>query len=282
MQVAERIADVRQAIRAARRDGKPIGFVPTMGALHAGHMSLVTASRNECGYTVVSIFVNPTQFGPHEDLDRYPRPRTADLTLCEQAGVDLVFYPPVEEMYPPRATTFVEVGGLSDIWEGAIRPGHFRGVATIVAKLLNIVGCDRAYFGQKDYQQQLVLRRMAADLDLPVEIITCPIARDPDGLALSSRNAYLSPAEREAGLAISRALLAAERAVKAGERDPRQLQQILRSILDAARGLQTEYAIVVDPDTMRELDQAQAEMVALIAARSGTTRLIDNLILKIP
>jgi pantoate--beta-alanine ligase len=277
MRVVERVSDVRQAIRLARQSGRSIGFVPTMGALHAGHMSLVEASRKECDFTAVSIFVNPTQFGPHEDLAKYPRPRDVDLALCEQADVDLVFSPAVEEMYPPGAITFVEVAGLSDIWEGAVRPGHFRGVATIVAKLFHAVPADRAYFGEKDYQQQLIIRRMAADLDFPMEIVTCPTIRDADGLALSSRNAYLTPAERQAGLAISRALFAAESAFQSGERGPRRLQRLIHETLAA---LSVDYAVIVDPHTLAELHAPADRMVALIAARVGATRLIDNLILE--
>lgn len=277
MHVVERIADVRRAIEAVRQSGRSIGFVPTMGALHAGHLSLVVASRKDCDFTAVSIFVNPTQFGPHEDLQKYPRPRDADLALCEQASVDLVFYPPVEEMYPPGAITFVEVAGLSDAWEGAIRPGHFRGVATIVAKLFHSVPADRAYFGQKDYQQQLILRRMAADLGFPIQIVTCPTIRDADGLALSSRNAYLSLSERDAGLAISRALFAVEAVFGRGERNPAVLRQILCKELAA---LNVDYAVIVDSQSLIELTSPAEHMVALIAARVGTTRLIDNTILR--
>lgn len=278
MLVAERIPEVRDVIRRARAAGRTIGFVPTMGALHAGHLSLMHASRRECDFTAVSIFVNPTQFGPQEDLQRYPRPRDADLALCETASVDVVFFPAVEEMYPPGATTFVEVAGLSDVWEGAIRPGHFRGVSTVVAKLFQIVPADRAYFGQKDYQQQLILRRMVRDLNLPIEIVTCPIVRDADGMALSSRNAYLSPNERRAGLAISQALSEAGQAYNSGERQPRRLQRMLSDRLTGTRGLAVEYAVVVDPETLAELDEPQSSMVALIAARAGKTRLIDNAI----
>lgn len=280
MLVAERIPEVRDAVRRARAAGRTIGFVPTMGALHAGHLSLIEMSRRECDFTVVSIFVNPTQFGPQEDLQRYPRPRDADLALCETASVDVLFYPAVEEMYPAGATTFVEVARLSDVWEGAIRPGHFRGVSTVVAKLFQIVPADRAYFGQKDYQQQLILRRMALDLNLPIEIVTCPIVRDADGMALSSRNAYLSSDEREAGLTISQALIAAGQAYNSGEREPRRLQRMLSDQLTGLRGLVVDYAVVVDPETLAELDQPQPTMVALIAARAGKTRLIDNAIFK--
>lgn len=280
MHVYERVSDIRAAVRALRQQGRTVGFVPTMGALHAGHVSLMQASQNDCGATAVSIFVNPTQFGPHEDFQRYPRPRDADLKLCEQAGVDLVFYPQVEEIYPAGPQTTVEVAGLSDIWEGAIRPGHFRGVATVVAKLFLAVPAERAYFGQKDYQQQLILRRMVRDLHFPVEIVTRPILRDADGLALSSRNAYLSPDERRAGLAIPQALDEAKRAFDNGQRNPRVLQKILLSRLASASGLTVDYAVVVDVETLAELDAPQPRMVALIAARAGKTRLIDNEILE--
>lgn len=278
MDVVERIPEVRAIIRQARQQGQLVGFVPTMGALHAGHLSLMEASRRKCGFTAVSIFVNPTQFGPHEDFQKYPRPRDVDLSLCEQAGVDLVFYPAVEEIYPPGATTFVEVAGLSEIWEGAIRPGHFRGVATVVTKLFAIVQPDRSYFGQKDFQQQLLLRRMARDLNLPVEIVTCPILRDADGLALSSRNVYLSATERQAGLSLSVALREAEAAFCQGETNPRKLQRLIQDRLKQTAGLELEYAIIADPETLAELDVPQPRMVALIAARVGATRLIDNAI----
>lgn len=281
MIVVERITAAREAVLQAKSSGGTVGFVPTMGALHAGHLSLVAASRRDCGFTAVSIFVNPTQFGPHEDFNRYPRPREADLALCEQAGVDLVFYPQVEEMYPPGAKTFVEVAGLSDIWEGAIRPGHFRGVTTIVAKLFHAIPADRAYFGQKDYQQQLILRTMVRDLDFPIDIVTCPTLRDSDGLAMSSRNAYLSPEERTISLAISQALRDAESAVLQGQTQPGTLQQLMLHRLSTISGLSLEYAIVVDPETMTELEEPQSKMVALIAARVGKTRLIDNLVLQL-
>jgi pantoate--beta-alanine ligase len=282
MLVAEHIPDVRDAVRRAKARGQTIGFVPTMGALHAGHLSLIEASRRECDATAVSIFVNPTQFGPQEDFQRYPRPREADLRLCERAGADLVFYPAAEEMYPPGATTFVEVRGLSDVWEGAIRPGHFRGVATVVMKLLHIVPCDRAYFGQKDYQQQLILRRMVQDLNLPVEIVTCPIVRDADGLALSSRNAYLSPSERQAGLSLPQALRDVEEAFAQGERHPRRLQARLRDRITRTPGIVLDYAVVADPETLAELESPLPRMVALVAGRVGATRLIDNTVLTSP
>ncbi len=280
--VADSVSEVRAAVNTAQRSGMTIGFVPTMGALHVGHVSLIEKARAECGYVVVSIFVNPTQFGPNEDFNRYPRPREADLRICGDAGADLVFYPTVETMYPAGHRTFVEVGGLSDILEGAIRPGHFRGVATVVTKLFNIVQADRAYFGQKDYQQQTLIRVMTRELDLPTEVITCETIRDPDGLALSSRNAYLSPAERQSGLSLSRALRLAERRVAEGERDVAQIQSAMRQEMEQTPGVKLDYAVIVHHDSLTPLAVAEPIMVALVAARVGTTRLIDNMILRLP
>lgn len=276
------MADVRGAVSAAKQAGKRVGFVPTMGALHVGHVSLIERARAECDYVVVSIFVNPTQFGPQEDFNRYPRPRDADLKLCQQAGGDLVFYPTVETMYPKGHRTFVEVSGLSEILEGAIRPGHFRGVATVVTKLFNIVHADRAYFGQKDYQQQTLIRVMTRELDLPLEIVTCETIRDPDGLALSSRNAYLSPEERQAGLSLSRALRAAEQLVAQGERNIASLEAAMRQEIENTHGIKLDYAVVVHHESLMPLTQAEPVMAALVAGRVGSTRLIDNLKLRLP
>lgn len=282
MDVVEHIAEVRSAVATARRKGATIGFVPTMGALHAGHRSLIDAARRECGFVVVSIFVNPTQFAPHEDLARYPRPKDADLALCGAAGADLVFYPPVDVMYPSGAVTFVEVAGLSSILEGAIRPTHFRGVATVVTKLFAIVQPDVAYFGLKDFQQQVVIRTLTRDLNLPVEIRSCATIRDPDGLALSSRNAYLSPAERAAGLCLSRALAAAAQQLAEGITSPRRLAQSMQDLIRSTPGVQLDYAVVADPETLAELDAPQKQMVGLVAARVGSTRLIDNAVWTLP
>lgn len=280
MLVVEKIAEVRSEVRKCKSAGKSIGFVPTMGALHAGHLSLIQASKRSCAITVVSIFVNPLQFGPKEDLSRYPRPRESDINLCREAGVDLVFYPSVEEMYSPLARTTVDVSEFSEILEGAVRPGHFRGVATVVNKLFNIVGCDRAFFGQKDFQQQFILRRMVEDLNLPLEIVTCPIIRDSDGLALSSRNVYLTDEDRHAALHLSRALRKTESAFSAGERSPALLRSILREQLVNAAKVELEYAVIVDAQTLREIESATDSMAALIAARIGSTRLIDNTVLR--
>jgi len=276
--VVEDIPEVRKAVALARRRDLAVGFVPTMGALHAGHRSLIDAARRECGYVVVSIFVNPTQFAPHEDLARYPRPKHQDLALCREAGADLVFYPAVETMYPPGAATYVHVDGLSAIWEGAVRPTHFRGVTTVVMKLLHIVQPDAAYFGQKDYQQQVIIRQMVRDLDVPVEIRTGPTIRDADGLALSSRNAYLSPAERQSGLCLWQALQRGAAALNSGERSPTKLASLMQQHIRQTPGVELDYAVVVDPWTLRELQDPQPEMVALVAARVGSTRLIDNAI----
>lgn len=282
IQVAETVSSVREAVRHAKLAGLQVGFVPTMGALHVGHVSLIKRARAECGYVAVSIFVNPTQFGPNEDFNRYPRPREADLRMCQDAGADLVFYPSVETMYPVGHTTFVEVAGLSDTLEGAIRPGHFRGVTTVVTKLFNIVQADRAYFGQKDFQQQLIIRVMARELDMPTEVITCETIRDPDELALSSRNAYLSESERKAGLALSRALRLAERLVAEGGRDISQIESAMQQELESTSGVKLEYAVIVNYETLKKLTVAEPRMVALVAARVGTTRLIDNMILRLP
>ena len=282
LQVAESVVDVRAAVAAAKQAGHTVGFVPTMGALHAGHVSLIERARAECGFVAVSIFVNPTQFGPNEDFNRYPRPRERDLELCRNAGADLVFYPAVETMYPPGHRTFVEVSGLSDVLEGKIRPGHFRGVATVVTKLFLIVLADKAYFGQKDYQQQLLIRVMTRELNIPTEIVTCETKRDHDGLAMSSRNAYLTPAERQAGLSLSQALQLAEQLLAGGERDVLRVEAAMRSHIEATPGAVLDYAVIVHPETLSELTAAEPEMVALIAARFGTTRLIDNQILRLP
>ena len=279
--VAETVADIRAAVAVNAQSGKSIGFVPTMGALHAGHVSLMSRARHECDVVVTSIFVNPTQFGPNEDFQKYPRPRELDLKICGEAGADIVFYPAIDVMYPVGFRTCVEVQGLSDILEGAIRPGHFRGVATVVTKLFMIVGADRAYFGQKDYQQQLIIRTMTQELNIPTEIVTCPTLRDPDGMAMSSRNAYLSTDERARGLCLSRALIHVARQIEDGERDLIRLQRQLCEQMAATSGVEVDYGVIVDAKTLSPLTSVVPEMVALVAARVGKTRLIDNMVLKI-
>jgi pantoate--beta-alanine ligase len=282
-ELVESVPEVRRAVAAARAIGKRIGLVPTMGALHDGHIRLIADCRAEAGLVVVSIFVNPTQFGPGEDFERYPRPLEADLKRCEAAGAALVFAPAAAAVYPHGSrSTFVEVPGLSDVLEGASRPGHFRGVATVVLKLFEIVQPDLAIFGQKDYQQQLLIRRMVEDLHVPVEVHTRPTVREPDGLALSSRNRYLNPQERQTAAVLYRALEQARRDVAGGERRGDRVRQILRETLESEQLVRIDYAEVADADTLAPLDNLDAgrRAVALVAARVGTTRLIDNAVLE--
>lgn len=268
------------ACRAARRRHTRLGFVPTMGYLHEGHLSLVRRAKAECGAAAVSIFVNPTQFGPNEDFARYPRDPERDLALLRGTGADWVFLPEVETMYPPGATTAVDIGGVTAMLEGAVRPGHFRGVATVVAKLFNIVQPSRAYFGQKDAQQCVVIRRMVRDLDMPLDVVVCPTVREPDGLAMSSRNAYLKPAERQVAIVLYRALCAAEARYASGERGGDTLRETVRAVLAAAPHDGIDYVSVADPDTLTELDRVGPIGALLsLAVRFGGTRLIDNIAL---
>ncbi len=279
MEVTREIAATQAAVAAARRAGQRIGFVPTMGALHRGHLSLVQTARHDATYVVASIFVNPTQFGPGEDFNRYPRDEAGDLRACEEAGADLVFVPTAGEMYPPGGgLTTVHVTRVTDTLCGPCRPGHFDGVATIVAKLLNVVQPDRAYFGQKDAQQLAVIRQMVRDLDWPVEIIGCPTVRDPDGLALSSRNACLSADERQRAAALHRALEAAQERILAGERDVQAVTAAMRRVLDEARPEQIDYAAIVEPNTMQLVTRIEGPVLAAVAVRIGSTRLIDNVL----
>lgn len=280
--VARTVVEVRALVAIARGEGKTIGFVPTMGALHAGHRALVEAARRATGFVVVSIFVNPTQFGPGEDLSRYPRTWDADLELCALGGAAVVFAPEVPEVYPTGGlATFVEVADLGHVLEGASRPGHFRGVATVVLKLLHMVGPDVAFFGAKDYQQQLLIRRMVADLDVPIAISTEPTVREPDGLAMSSRNRYLGPAERAAAAVLHRALVAARAAVDAGEADAGRVRQVLAETLESEPLARVETVDLVDADTLAPVDRVGPgrRVVALLAARVGPARLIDNALL---
>jgi len=282
VQIATTIAEAREHCRFFHEDGNTIGFVPTMGALHEGHLSLVRAAKARSGYVVVSIFVNPTQFAPTEDLDKYPRPFEQDCELLRKEGVDLLFAPGPEVMYPEGATTFVTVEDLSSRLDGASRPGHFRGVATVVAKLFNIVRPDSAYFGQKDAAQVAVLRRMVRDLDIPVEMVVCPTVREPDGLAMSSRNRYLQQDERKSALVLSRALAEMEAAAHAGEHRSVQLLAAGLRVLEAEPGLRIDYLSIVQPDTLDPLENVAAGALVAVAAWAGTTRLIDNVLLAPP
>jgi pantoate--beta-alanine ligase len=266
----------RAAVAVARQTGRRIGFVPTMGALHAGHLSLVARARQDGTWPVASIFVNPTQFGPNEDFDRYPRDPSGDLRLCEQAGVALVFMPERADLYPSGAATTVHVSKLTETLCGPCRPGHFDGVATIVTKLFNIVRPDVAYFGQKDAQQLAVIQRMTRDLDLPIEIVGCATVREPDGLAMSSRNALLAPDERQRALVLSRALEEARRLVERGQRDPAAVRAAMRQIVETGRPAAIDYISVVDPGTLQPVERVDRPVLVALAVRIGNTRLIDN------
>jgi pantoate--beta-alanine ligase len=265
---------MRALVAAARAAGRRVGFVPTMGALHAGHASLVARAARECDDVAVSIFVNPTQFGPHEDFARYPRTLAADLELLAPHGVRWIYAPEVADVYPPGDATRVVVGGPATRFEGERRPGHFDGVATVVCRLFLAVPADRAYFGAKDWQQTLVVKRMARDLGLPIEIVVCPTVREPDGLAMSSRNAYLSAAERTRAVAIRESLAVAEAQWAAGA-EPAAIELAMREPL-LSRGVEIDYAALADPDTLEPLAAGALRAVALVAGRLGATRLIDN------
>jgi pantoate--beta-alanine ligase len=277
MQVARDIASSRTAVAAARRDGRRIGCVPTMGALHVAHLSLMEAAKRDGTFLVVTLFVNPTQFGPNEDFASYPRNEAGDLAACERVGADLVFIPLVEEMYPPGAATSVHVAKLTETLCGADRPGHFDGVSTVVTKLFNIVQPDVAYFGQKDAQQLAVIRRMTRDLDLPIEIVGCPTVREPDGLAVSSRNAYLSEPQRKQATCLYRALTEAKTRIASGETDPTAITAAMRQTVSAAGPANIDYISVVDPESMQPVRRIERPVLIALAVRIGTTRLIDNL-----
>jgi pantoate--beta-alanine ligase len=275
------VRELREALAPERRAGRRIGLVPTMGAFHGGHLSLIRRAREQCDVVVVSLFVNPAQFGPGEDLDAYPRDEARDAELAAAEGVDLLFAPPVEEVYPDGFDTSVAVGGLTEVLDGAPGQrgaGHFTGVATVVTKLFNMAGPDVAYFGQKDAQQTLVIRRLVRDLDIPVRIEVCPTIRDEDGLALSSRNAYLSPAERDRALGLSRALRAAEEAVAGGQLDARAVLEAARGELDAA-GIDPEYLELRSTTDLSPVERVNGSTLLAVAARVGRARLIDNTIL---
>lgn len=280
-----KVVTSRAELRAARAElvaaGGQLGLVPTMGYLHDGHLALVERARAECDAVAVSIFVNPTQFGPNEDLDAYPRDVIRDLELLEAAAVDLVFTPGVGAIYPPGASTWVDVGGVTDVLEGAHRPGHFRGVATVVTILFQLAGPDRAYFGQKDAQQLAVIRRMVRDLGMPVEIVGCPTVREPDGLAMSSRNAHLGPEDRQAAVCLSRALQAVEAAWEAGECDAGALRKGMNQVLATEARADVEYVSVAHPVSLAELTSVDPTVGALasLAVRIGRPRLIDNVVL---
>jgi pantoate--beta-alanine ligase len=281
MEVIHRVRAMREFADTARRNGTSIGFVPTMGFLHEGHLALVRRAKEACDLTVVSIFVNPTQFGPGEDLARYPRDLARDCRMLEAEDVDVVFAPEAGEIYPAGATTFVEVAGLSDVLEGRSRPGHFRGVATVVLKLVEIVLPDVAVFGQKDAQQVVVVQRMVRDLLLGVEIVVHPTQRDEDGVAMSSRNVYLTPAQRRAARAIPRGLEASRARLAAGETSVSKLLAAAREAIEAEPELRIDYLELVDAGTFAPLEEAKGRMLVVTAVFAGTTRLLDNLPLQV-
>jgi pantoate--beta-alanine ligase len=277
MRTVRTIADLRRALVPARDARMRVGLVATMGALHGGHLALLGAARADCDLVVMSLFVNPAQFGPSEDLAAYPRDEARDAALAQEAGVDLLFAPAVEEIYPPGFATTVLVRGVSERLEGARRPGHFEGVATVVTKLLNIVGPDVAYFGQKDAQQALVIKRLVSDLAIPVQIVVCPTVREPDGLALSSRNAYLDGGQRAQAVGLSRALSRAASLIAAGERSSVAAVLAARAEL-AAHGLNADYLEIVDPLSLEPVAEVEQEVLVAVAAKVGSTALIDNVI----
>ncbi len=278
-EIVRTLYELDMAIDHLRNKGQRIGLVPTMGALHDGHLSLVHASRRQCDSTIVSIFVNPTQFAPGEDLTRYPRPIESDLRLLADAHVDVVFIPAANVIYPDGCTTAVDPPRVAAALEGESRPAHFRGVATVVLKLFNLTRADVAFFGQKDYQQSLVIRHMVRDLNVPIDIVVCPIVRDDDGLALSSRNIFLGSTDRKAALSLSRTLGMAESMIRQGENDARIVMAEMTQALIEGGVTELDYAVVADADTLQWLDEVRLPVVLLIAARVGTTRLIDNVVL---
>jgi len=277
VKVVSTIADMQ---RARQRLAAPVGLVPTMGYLHEGHLSLVRKARAENPSLVVSIFVNPTQFGPREDFKAYPRDTGRDLALLEKEKTDIVFIPPAEEMYPPGFDSWVEVQGVTERLEGACRPGHFRGVTTVCAKLFNIIQPDIAYFGQKDAQQAIVIKKMVADLNMNLKIVTLPTVREPDGLAMSSRNTYLSPEERRAALVLYQALELARKLWAAGETDAARIRQEMLALIKKEPLAKIDYVSIADAETLEELDRIKPPALASLAVKIGTTRFIDNIVLE--
>ena len=279
MNIVGTIAEMRALCRSAKSGGKRLGLVPTMGALHEGHLSLVRAAREKTDVIATSIFVNPTQFGPTEDFSRYPRALDKDCAILEREGVEFVFAPTVEEMYPAGAVTWVTVGGLSDRLCGKSRPGHFRGVATVVAKLFHIIEPDAAFFGQKDAAQHAIIRKMVRDLDMPVAIEVCPIVREADGLALSSRNAYLNAEERKSALVLYRSLQCAQELFRTGERNSAKLIAAARQEFASESNVRLDYFEIVNPDSLEPVLDTSSPSLAAVAAYVGNTRLIDNIVL---
>jgi len=281
-QVIKTIAEMRARVAAARVGGKIVGFVPTMGALHDGHISLIEAAVKRTDYVIVSIFVNPTQFGPGEDFHNYPRPFEKDLAICQKHDVDAIFAPSVNEMYPRETLAWVTVDNLTERLCGESRPGHFRGVATVCAKLFNIVHPDIAFFGQKDAQQAVIVWRMVADLSMPLKVVVCPTVREPDGLAMSSRNVYLSPEERKDAVRIYESLVRCQELIEAGERDTDVISGQMYEILKQMPGTKIDYVSICDAETLEELGQVQGRVLIAVAVRMKSVRLIDNILVDTP
>jgi len=278
MEAAKTIKSVRKLVKAARDKGKKIGFVPTMGALHIGHISLIKKAAKECDFVVVSVFVNPTQFGPGEDFKKYPRPFKSDLAICRKAGVDVVFAPSPQEMYKKENLTWVNVEKLTEPLCGRSRPGHFRGVATVCAKLFNIVTPDVAYFGQKDAQQAIVIKRMVADLNMPLKIVIYPTVRQADGLAESSRNKYLSEQQKKDATCIYKALKKSESLIRAGTTKSKTIIDEMKKVLNRVPSIEIEYISIVDAETLRNIEKITGKVLAVVAVKIGSTRLIDNIV----
>ncbi len=279
MEVAKTIESVRDLVRTARSEDKIIGLVPTMGALHIGHISLIETAVKECDFVVVSIFVNPTQFVPGEDFEKYPRPLEADLEICKKAGTDAVFAPTPEQMYPAENITWVSVEKLTESLCGQFRPGHFRGVTTVCTKLFNIVAPDIAYFGQKDAQQAIVIRRMAADLNMPLEIVICPTVREPNGLAISSRNKYLTEQQKKDAANIYKSLQKCRQMIDAGVTETTEIINGMSKILQQVPSIEIEYISIVDAETLQNIDRIAGKVLTAIAVKIGSTRLIDNILI---
>ncbi len=278
MEVAKTIELIRSLVETARSGGKKVGLVPTMGALHVGHISLIEAAVEKCDFVVVSIFVNPTQFVPGEDFEKYPRPLEADLEICKKAGVDVIFAPTPEQMYPAENITWVSVEKLTEFLCGRFRPGHFRGVTTVCTKLFNIVAPDIAYFGQKDAQQAIVIRRMAADLNMPLEIVICPTVREPNGLAVSSRNKYLTGRQKKDAANIYKSLQKCRQMIDAGVTETTEIITEMSKILQQVPSIEIEYISIVDAETLRNIDRIAGKALAAVAVKIGPARLIDNIL----
>ncbi len=278
MKIIRKIKLMQEYVQKQRQAGKTIGFVPTMGALHEGHLSLIRQAAKENDIVVISIFVNPTQFGPKEDFKKYPRPMAKDLRLAKSAGADVIFNPKAEEMYPAGYQTYVEVGKIAEGLCGASRPGHFRGVATIVAKLFNAVPADKAYFGQKDYQQTQVIKQLVKDLNISAQIVACPIIREKDGLAMSSRNQYLSPKERKSATCLYEALKIAKAMINSGIKDVSKTKKEMRNIIESNLSARVDYIEIVDAETMQSVTRIKGKVTIALAVFIGKTRLIDNVV----